>query len=120
PEDYLAACDGDLRGLRVAWSADLGYAPVDPEVRALTEAAARRFEDLGCHVIEANPEWHNPAEWHAILYRAGIAAKYGEQLETRPEWVDPSLALLIELGKQITVSELMNALTARAAFYDQA
>mgnify|MGYP001261930394 CR=1 FL=1 len=120
PEDYLAACGGDLRGLRVAWSADLGYAPVDPEVRALTEAAARRFEDFGCDVVEANPAWDNPAEWHATLYRAGIAAKYGDQAESRPEWVDPSLARLIELGKQITTTQLMNALTERAKFYDQA
>src|SRR5438132_6234525 len=34
-EDYLAACQpGDLTGLKVAWSADFGYAVVDPEVRA--------------------------------------------------------------------------------------
>lgn len=120
PDDYLAACDGDLRGLRVAWSADFGYAPVDPEVRALTEAAARRFEELGCVVVEANPQWDNPAEWHAILYRAGIAAKYGPQVESRPDWMDPSLAILIELGKRISTEELLHALTARARFYDQA
>src|SRR5206468_12685546 len=29
--DYVAACDGDLRGLRVAWSADFGYAPLEPD-----------------------------------------------------------------------------------------
>ena len=30
----------DLRGLRIAWSPDLGFAPVDPEVAELTRAAA--------------------------------------------------------------------------------
>jgi len=30
----------DVAGLRVAWSVDLGYAVVDPEVAAITEAAA--------------------------------------------------------------------------------
>ncbi|MBI2878907.1 MAG: amidase, partial [Candidatus Rokubacteria bacterium] len=40
---YARAIEDDLRGLRVAWSPDLGYAAVDPEVRALAEAAARRF-----------------------------------------------------------------------------
>ena len=38
PEEYLAACDGDLRGLRVVWSADLGYSPVDPEARRRSPA----------------------------------------------------------------------------------
>ena len=31
----------DVRGLRAAWSPDLGYAPVDPETAAIAEAAAR-------------------------------------------------------------------------------
>lgn len=31
----------DVSGLRVGWSADLGFAPVDPEVRELTRAAAQ-------------------------------------------------------------------------------
>src|SRR5262247_1382767 len=36
-EEHLAACDGGVSGLRVAWSADFGYAAVDPEVRRATE-----------------------------------------------------------------------------------
>ncbi|MEI2619019.1 MAG: amidase family protein [Thermomicrobiales bacterium] len=39
-EDYLAGCEGGIAGLRVAWSSDLGFAPIDPEVRELTTAAA--------------------------------------------------------------------------------
>ena len=39
--DALAALD--LTGLRVAWSADLGFAVVDPEVAAIAEQAAGRF-----------------------------------------------------------------------------
>ena len=35
--------DSPLTGVRVGWSVDLGYAMVDPEVRALTEAAACRY-----------------------------------------------------------------------------
>src|SRR5205823_3878903 len=38
-EDYVKACDGDLKGLRVAWSEDFGYAPADQEVRGLTRQA---------------------------------------------------------------------------------
>ncbi|NUM43599.1 MAG: alpha-L-fucosidase, partial [Anaerolineales bacterium] len=37
---------GALRGLRVAWSADFGYAPVDPEVRHLTTVAAQVQPDV--------------------------------------------------------------------------
>jgi aspartyl-tRNA(Asn)/glutamyl-tRNA(Gln) amidotransferase subunit A len=120
PEDYMAACDGGVRGLRVAWSADLGYAPVDPEVRRLTEAAARRFEDLGCHVEAADPGWDHPGPWHAAIYRAGLAARVGPLADREPEWIDESLARVIELGRAVTAEELLAAHASRSRFYQQA
>jgi aspartyl-tRNA(Asn)/glutamyl-tRNA(Gln) amidotransferase subunit A len=52
---------GDLKGQRVAYSADWGYAPVDPEVREIVGRAVRVFErDLGCIVEEAHPGWEDP------------------------------------------------------------
>ena len=120
PDDYLAACDGDLRGLRIGWAPTFGMEAIDPEVRQCTEAAARRFEELGARLELAEPTWEDPAPWHAVLYRAGIAARYSHQLRERPEWVDPSFALLIELGQRISARELLAAQGARTSFYDQA
>ena len=49
--DHVKALKGSLRGLRVAYSDTLGFAPaVDPEVRAATRAAAGEFRKLGCRV----------------------------------------------------------------------
>jgi aspartyl-tRNA(Asn)/glutamyl-tRNA(Gln) amidotransferase subunit A len=43
----------DLSGLRVAWSKDLGFAVVDPEVAATCEQAARRFASAtGALIVE--------------------------------------------------------------------
>lgn len=42
--DWLAAATGDLRGVRVAYSPDLGYAAVDPQVRAVLDQAVDVFE----------------------------------------------------------------------------
>jgi Asp-tRNA(Asn)/Glu-tRNA(Gln) amidotransferase A subunit family amidase len=120
PVDYVAACDGDLRGLRVAWSADLGYAPIDPEVRRLTEAAAHCFEELGCRVEPADPGWDHPGPWHARLYRAAIASRLSGLADRRPEWVDESLMEVIELGRAVTAAELLDAQAARTRFYQQA
>ena len=61
--DWLRAVDGDLRGLRVAYSPDLGYAAVDPAVRAVVDQAVTVFErDLGCTVERADPGWDDPYE----------------------------------------------------------
>ncbi|HEX7021786.1 MAG TPA: amidase family protein [Trueperaceae bacterium] len=48
--------DHGIRGQRVAFSLDWGWATVDPEVRATIEEAVQVFEsDLGCRVEEAHP-----------------------------------------------------------------
>src|SRR5207247_2100382 len=45
-----------IRGMRVAYGPDLGYAAVDPEVRQIADRAAQVFErDLGCIVERAGP-----------------------------------------------------------------
>src|SRR5215470_9833484 len=41
---FLQACDGDVKGLHVAWTPDLGYAAVDPKILAVCENAAGTFE----------------------------------------------------------------------------
>lgn len=44
-----------LRGLRIAWYADDGVAPVTDETRAVIVAAAKAFSDAGLEVSEAKP-----------------------------------------------------------------
>jgi aspartyl-tRNA(Asn)/glutamyl-tRNA(Gln) amidotransferase subunit A len=64
PDNYLAACEGEVRGLRVAWSPDLGFGVVDPEVREIAEKAAGRFVELGAGVDAPVLDWPNPRDFH--------------------------------------------------------
>jgi aspartyl-tRNA(Asn)/glutamyl-tRNA(Gln) amidotransferase subunit A len=51
----------DVRGLRAAWSPDLGFAAVDPEVRELSEAAAAALIDAaGLERVERPVELTDP------------------------------------------------------------
>src|SRR2546430_1932975 len=43
---FLEACDGEVKGLHVAWTPHLGYAAVDPKGLAICEQRAGAFEDL--------------------------------------------------------------------------
>src|SRR5713226_8686491 len=46
--DYVKALKGSLKGLRIAWVPDPGYAKlVDPAVTAVCARAAKRFRELG-------------------------------------------------------------------------
>jgi len=88
--DWLAAAvPRDVRGLRVAYSPDWGYAAVDPEVRRVVHEAVRVFEsDLGCVVEQANPGFSDPysAFWGIVAAESdlkglrSIVAEHGAQM----------------------------------------
>lgn len=105
-----------VRGLRVAWSPTLGCAEVEPEVRAAAEAAAQRFQDLGCRVEMVDRVFENPDATWATLFYGGIAARLHDVLPRWREQMDPGLVEIIEEGRTITGIQLGQAGFQRAAF----
>lgn len=120
--DWLGAIESpDVRGLKVAWSPDFGYAAVDPQVRQLTTAAARRFSDLGCLVEEVNAvPWENPAEWASLLWDFQTAIRNQERVRQHPDWFEPTMMEQIDRGMRASAIEVGEAQLARTAFYEQA
>jgi Asp-tRNA(Asn)/Glu-tRNA(Gln) amidotransferase A subunit family amidase len=118
--DFLAACEGDLSGLRVVWSADLGYAPVDAEVRQIAEDAARRFVDFGCALEDGNPTWDDPYEFHKVLYEVGVGTRIAERAIEHPDWIEATMMLMLEGAHSHTAIDYQNAIFQRTAFYNQA
>ncbi len=60
--DYVSGIDDGVRGWRIAYSPDLGYAQVDPEIAVCCAAAARQFEGLGAVVEEVGAIFPSPRE----------------------------------------------------------
>jgi len=117
--DYLTACERGIRGLRVAWSSALGYAKVDPQVTAVTEAAANVFESgLGCKVEAADPGFENPLESLSILMVMNFALRFRGFL---PEWesrMDPDLVKLIKNVERLGPTDFGEALAKRFVLWD--
>ncbi|MCC6177052.1 MAG: amidase [Chloroflexi bacterium] len=85
------AAEGDVHGLRIAWSRDLGLGPVDPEVAQIVEDAAGRFKDLGCSLEANHPDFGNPLEMIAALRALGTAAG-NPDLMARADQIDNPFA----------------------------
>jgi aspartyl-tRNA(Asn)/glutamyl-tRNA(Gln) amidotransferase subunit A len=115
--DYLAALDHGIGGLRVAWSPDLDYATVDPEVRATTEAAARKFEAAGCVVEEVSLGLPNPQEIIKILWSSAMAGHFWGRLEAVRDLIDPGLLGVVEYGLSLSAAELTAAQGRRNAYW---
>ena len=123
PDDYLAAVADPLpalRGLRVAWSADFGYAAVDPDVRRLAGEAAQRFSDFGCIVEAVDPGWDNPRPGAEVCWFVSLAARVGQAYDESPEAFEPSLAEMILQGRRYSGEEHGRAEISRTVFYQQA
>ena len=71
---------GRQRPKRVAYSADLGITPVDPEVAAITRKAAERFAEAGAAVEEAHPDLSEAHECFRVLRAFDFAVSKGELL----------------------------------------
>ena len=95
--------------MRIAWSETLGYAPVDPEVRAITREAARAFADFGCEVEEGDPGWADPASFHRVASMVGAAARFLDRAIEHPDWIEPSMAWQIHAGSRYSAIEYAKA-----------
>ncbi len=85
PPNFLTALDGNVKGLRIGWSSDLGYAAVDPEVLEITSRSARVFEDLGCSVEEVDIKFEDPFTHFFNVFSSDVFAAYEHLLEEHPD-----------------------------------
>jgi aspartyl-tRNA(Asn)/glutamyl-tRNA(Gln) amidotransferase subunit A len=112
-EDYLASCEGGVAGLRIAYSQDLGYAQVNPEVATIVAIAVKRFEALGAHVVEASPGFADPI-WAADQYLwAGAANRAYPRLDEMRDKMDPGFVRAVEMMAERSLFDAARARIVR-------
>ncbi|MGL5115992.1 MAG: amidase [Beijerinckiaceae bacterium] len=117
---YLAAARSGWKPLKVAYSADLGITPVDPEVAAITRAAAQRLQDVGVIVEEAHPDFSGAHECFQTLRALGFAISRKHLLEQHRDKLKPEVIWNIEKGLNLTADQIIRAETTRAAIIKRA
>jgi aspartyl-tRNA(Asn)/glutamyl-tRNA(Gln) amidotransferase subunit A len=110
---YLPLPEGDLKGMRIAWSPDLGYALVDPKVLATVSAAVAAFESLGAEVEAVSPQLEPPGSSFFAIWGVTFAANYLEFLEEWRERMHPRLVAMIERARDILATDYARAVRAR-------
>ena len=80
---FRAPLGRDFKGVRVAWSRDLGGLPVDRRVTAALDAQRATFDALGCHVEDGQPDFAEARQIFQVLRALNFATRYGPLLAQR-------------------------------------
>ncbi len=119
PGSYLQACDGDIKGMRVAWSPTPGYGRVDPEVLERCQAAARTFEELGCIVEEASPHLPNVDQIFLGMIVPRLLVQFEQEFPPGfAEKLDPVVQSFLPLAEQMTTRDVFAAIYGEYAVHD--
>jgi amidase len=109
PSSFLAAARSGARPRRVAYSATLGITPVDPEIAAITRAAAERLRETGVAVEEAHPDLGDVHNCFQVLRAYDYAVSKAELLRRHRDQLKPEVVWNIEKGLALTIEELERA-----------
>ena len=110
PPDFVAAVDRDIRGLRIGWSPDYGFASVESEVLDVTSKAASVFEELGCSLVDSDLIMDSPYDAFGPIYEASAYASYGPMLDSHGHLMTQFARDYIAMGESITTVGYARAL----------
>jgi len=113
--DYLAGLEDGVKGLRIAYSPDLGYAKVDKEIAALVKKAVATFEDLGAKVEQVDPGFDDQLEVFTLHWFPGAAYVVRSIPAAKRKLMDKGLLEVARAGEKITLKQYLDAVTKRGA-----
>jgi aspartyl-tRNA(Asn)/glutamyl-tRNA(Gln) amidotransferase subunit A len=73
--NFTESLKGGVKGLRVAWSPDLGYAAISHQVLTICEEAVRKFSEMGAEVEETPVNCRNSAMIYLTVMNTELAAR---------------------------------------------
>ncbi len=111
----MAVLESGVRGLKIAFSATLGYADVDPEVADLVAGAARAFAGSGAEVVDTDPDIADPTPIFWAHWCTGAAGLVRMFTPEQVALMEPGLVETARLGAEFAVMDLVEAGTARVS-----
>ncbi len=120
---FRGSLERDFKGARIAWTGDFGGAvPHEPEALDVCRAALKTFEDIGCIVEEARPDFSIEAVWTAYQalrawYAAGPLMAYDRDPAKRA-LLKPEAVFEIESARKLSALDITAAATVRMQWYE--
>ena len=119
PVDYGAHLGDGVRGLRVAFSPDLGHARVDGEVRDVIAEAVRAFDELGAIVEQPELPFAARGPELARFFWRAHELPLAQHLDAFESRMDPGLVACIRDAEGISAAQYLEMRAAKLAYVEQ-
>jgi amidase len=116
---FAGSLKRDFKGVRVAWFRNMGGIPFEPAVVSLVSAQRKVFEDLGCIVEEAEPDWTGAHDGYDTLRAWNYAATQAENVRLHGDLVKDTLHWEVERGSKLIGADIAHAYSLRSAAWDR-
>ncbi len=113
---YVDAVDNPVPPMRIAYTPDLGIAPVAQEVKDLCAIAVNRFQGM-CSIEEDTIDLHDARDSFQTLRAAQFAANMRPLLASHRNLLKPEVIWNIEKGMALDRREVEKAQAARGALF---
>jgi amidase len=119
PARFRAPLGRNFKGVRVAWWRGLGGIPFESEIRRVVDANRKVFEDLGCAVEEAEPDFAGIDQAFPLLRFAANHPRYAALVRQRADWVKDTIKYEVTEAERASAADVGRAWARQAQMYDQ-
>ncbi len=107
----------DLSSLRVAYSADLGFAPTSAAIRSCFDSKIAQLAPLFNRPAAAHPDCAGADESFAVLRAVNFLAAFLEPYQRDPNSVGPNIRANLEEGLRYSATDVARALALQTTLY---
>lgn len=118
-EKFAGSLERDFKGVRIAWSKDLGGRPMDAENSRVTESQKHVFERLGCIVDDDEPDLSDTDEIFQAKRAYYFGIKHEIHLRDHRDMVKETIIWNTERGLAMPAIELAHAERKRTRLWEQ-
>jgi amidase len=118
PQALVLGSAIDPRGLRIAWSANLGDLPVEPAVTAVLERQRAALEAMGCVVEAVEPDLTAADDAFEVLRGVAYAQAFGALLDTHGDQLKDTVVWNTRVGLALTGPDVARAIGLQSEMYE--
>ncbi len=116
---FRAPLERSLKGVRIAFNPTMGGLPIDKQISQVIEAQRQVFQDLGCIVEDACPDFRHAHEIAMALRAYSFELRLGPLLDKHPGIMKSAIVRDIEAGRKLGASQLARAEKLRTALFQR-